>query len=314
MKEFFRFHFQKAHEEQRSLIHSWLERPHVTKWFYGEGLQSTIDHLDAFFDRPSPFFQYWIGYEGEIPFAFLITSEVNKPEDSLTRFCEKEGKAITLDMLIGEEKYLGKGLSHRLIEEFLLTQFGGVSEVLIDPEKTNTHAVHIYEKVGFKVLEEFIPTWSKEPHYMMRLGMDHLLKCFCSLERYAYIPKEYESILFKGISEEASQKKNMSPITSFSLFLKDQKEVVGGISAASVYGSLHIDSLWVSLRARKKGVATYLMKEVEKWGKENKTFFATVHTMDFEALPFYQKLGYSIEFIREGYSGDSKMFLLRKAF
>ena len=35
-------------------------------------------------------------------------------------------------------------------------------------------------------------------------------------------------------------------------------------------------------------------------------------TMDWEALPFYQKLGYQIEYVREGYEKDSKMFVLRK--
>ena len=123
MKDVFRFNFQKAHEAQCSLIHSYLAKPHVAKWFYGEGLQNTLNHLEDFFDKSSSFSQYWIGYEKEIPFAFFITSEVSKPEDPLSHFCEKEGKAITLDMLIGEENYLGKGLSHRLIEEFLLTQF-----------------------------------------------------------------------------------------------------------------------------------------------------------------------------------------------
>lgn len=34
--------------------------------------------------------------------------------------------------------------------------------------------------------------------------------------------------------------------------------------------------------------------------------------MDWEALPFYQKLGYSVEFIREGYDSDSKFYFLRK--
>ena len=29
--------------------------------------------------------------------------------------------------------------------------------------------------------------------------------------------------------------------------------------------------------------------------------FATVNTMDWEALPFYQKLGYEVECIRDGF-------------
>ena len=53
--------------------------------------------------------------------------------------------------------------------------------------------------------------------------------------------------------------------------------------------------------------------EAEKIGREHGALFVTLNTMDWEALPFYQKLGYSIEFTREGYEKKSKMFMLRKA-
>ncbi len=41
-------------------------------------------------------------------------------------------------------------------------------------------------------------------------------------------------------------------------------------------------------------------------------FQKNIEAMDWEALPFYQKLGYSIEFVREGYNRASKMYMLRK--
>jgi ribosomal protein S18 acetylase RimI-like enzyme len=54
------------------------------------------------------------------------------------------------------------------------------------------------------------------------------------------------------------------------------------------------------------------MYEAEKIGRKHGALFVTLSTMDWEALPFYQKLGYSIEFTRTGYEKDSKMFMLRK--
>ncbi len=107
--------------------------------------------------------------------AFFITSSVCKPGDTIARWCSEEGDAITLDMLIGDTEYLGKRLSHVLIQEFLLSQFPHVAEVLIDPEATNLRAVHVYQKVGFRTLGEFIPGHSPNPHYMMRLSMHQLL-------------------------------------------------------------------------------------------------------------------------------------------
>ncbi|MEN9343246.1 MAG: blasticidin-S acetyltransferase [Chlamydiota bacterium] len=133
------------------------------------------------------------------------------------------------------------------------------------------------------------------------------------LEHYSTIPKEYEEVLYHGISERAFQAKGLSPICPFSIFIKDQKEqVLGGASGTLFYGSLYVDSLWVNETLRNQGWGKKLMQEAEKIGKEKGARFVTVNTMDWEALPFYQKLGYAIEFTREGYDKNSKMFMLRK--
>ena len=165
-----RFQFKLATTSDRALIHSWLKQAHVAEWFYGQGLQNTINHLDKFFDGASQA-QYWLGFDQDHPFAFLITSEVVKPDDELTNWCTGKGDAITLDMLIGDTEYLGKGYATQLIHEFLKNQFPLVEEILIDPEKTNKRAVHVYKKVGFKIIDEFIPSHSPNPHFMMRLNL-----------------------------------------------------------------------------------------------------------------------------------------------
>lgn len=173
MSSKFRFHFKPVDQAHRSLVHTWLKQPYVAEWFYGQGLKNTLKHLDEFL-QGSSLAQYWLAYDKNHPFAFLITSAVNKPNDELTKWCKEKGAAITLDMLIGDPHYLGKGLSYILIPEFLLNLFPRVTEVLIDPEATNSRAIHVYQKVGFKILGEFIPSHSPHPHYMMRLNMKEL--------------------------------------------------------------------------------------------------------------------------------------------
>lgn len=54
------------------------------------------------------------------------------------------------------------------------------------------------------------------------------------------------------------------------------------------------------------------MTEAETIGYKRSCTFATVATMDWEAPPFYQKLGYAIEFVREGYENNSQLYMLRK--
>ena len=166
------FRFKAVDPEHRALVHSWLKMPHVAKWFYGQGLKNTLNHLDEFLEGSSSS-HYWLAYDDNHPFAFLITSFVSNTDEPAS-WCAEEGKAMTLDILIGDLDYLGKGLAPTLIREFLMSQFPHIAEVLIDPEATNTCAIHVYQKVGFTILAEFIPSHSPHPHYMMRLSMKHL--------------------------------------------------------------------------------------------------------------------------------------------
>jgi len=168
-----KFSFKPADAAHRDLVHRWLHEPPASEWFYGQGLANTIKHLDEFLNGKS-FAQYWLAYDKDRPFAFLITSPVEKPKDALTQWCAEKGAAITLDMLIGDHDYLGKGLACTVIREFLLSQFPQIAEVLIDPEASNSRAVHVYKKAGFQILGEFVPSHSPAKHYMMRLNMKEL--------------------------------------------------------------------------------------------------------------------------------------------
>lgn len=126
------------------------------------------------------------------------------------------------------------------------------------------------------------------------------------------IPED-EQVLNDGISDEAVRKKQMERFKPFGIFIKDTKEIVlGGVSGIIIYGSLYVDALWLKEELRHQGLGKKLMNEAEKIGRERECTFATVDTMDWEALPFYQKLGYEIEFVREGFANESKMIMLRK--
>lgn len=169
------FTFRLVHKLDRSLIHSWLNQPHVSDWFYGEGLENTFKYLDEFLDGLG-FAKYWLALDQNHPFAFFITTNVEKPNDELSKWCSLEGDAITLDMLIGDVEYLGKGYAVPIIHEFLLKNFPNANEILIDPEATNQKAIHVYQKAGFKKIGEFIPSHSPHLHHMMKLSLKHLIK------------------------------------------------------------------------------------------------------------------------------------------
>lgn len=156
------FRFAPAKPSQISLLNQWFEQKHIKEWMHGVGLQNTLNGLETFFQGRSTT-TYWVSYDKDIPFAFLITSP--------------EGKdAITLDLFICDLDYLGKGIAAPMIREFLITNFPNVKKILIDPEATNKRAIHVYQKVGFKIIGEFIASWHPVPHYQMELYMKDLLE------------------------------------------------------------------------------------------------------------------------------------------
>lgn len=122
-----------------------------------------------------------------------------------------------------------------------------------------------------------------------------------------------ETILYAGLNDEAVAAKGMNRISTFGICIKNETQnILGGAKGVVLYGNLYVDALWMDKKIRHQGWGAKLMAEAENIGKECGCTFATVNTMDWEALPFYQKLGYNIEFIREGFENDSKMFMLRK--
>lgn len=180
----FRFTFKPAQEPQRELIHGWLKQDYIARWIHGVGLQSTLTGLEKFFaytaegkslDRQMTITQHWVGYDGNRPIVYLLSSNVFKSEDSeYAKYSLTDGPMITLDIFLGDPEYLGKGLATRLIKDFLLGQCSDVTEVFIDPEQSNERATHVYEKVGFKKVGEFIASWHPVPHHTMRLNMKDL--------------------------------------------------------------------------------------------------------------------------------------------
>jgi ribosomal protein S18 acetylase RimI-like enzyme len=124
-----------------------------------------------------------------------------------------------------------------------------------------------------------------------------------------------EMMLLNGINSYGREKKGMSQIELFGIFLKDiHGKRVGGLSGMFCYGCMHIDMLWIDGSVRGNGWGKKIVEEAETQALKRGCNFATLETMDWEALPFYQKLGFFIEFVRKGYQKNSTMYLLRKQF
>lgn len=149
--------FRPLEKFHKKLIQDWLKKDHVREFWNDGGV--TLNDLDAFLSGKNSEFHHWVAFYESIPFAYLMTSEFILSPDIFAPWRDKEGKTMTLDFLIGESAFLGRGIAHKVIQQFLYQKrWQHLTSVLIDPEAKNTKAIHIYRKAGFEQVGEIIPS------------------------------------------------------------------------------------------------------------------------------------------------------------
>ena len=123
--------------------------------------------------------------------------------------------------------------------------------------------------------------------------------------------KTLVDVLESGINQALPSEMPRTRAFGFSLRTKNH-EIVGGATGSLLYGSIYTDMLWISPSLQGQGYGRRLMEKVEEFGQENSCSFASVNTMNFQALSFYLKCGYQVEFQRNGYLLDSTNYFLKK--
>lgn len=90
-------------------------------------------------------------------------------------------------------------------------------------------------------------------------------------------------------------------------------DIVGGIIGNTHWGWLFIKQLWVHERIRGQGAGSMLMQLVESAAVERGCEWAWLDTFDFQALPFYKKLGFEVFSKLDDFpKGHQRIFLKKK--
>jgi len=103
-------------------------------------------------------------------------------------------------------------------------------------------------------------------------------------------------------------------VRSLCVFARDDAAVIiGGLTGRTYWRYLDIAFLWVDEKYRGRGLATQLMSAAESEARNRGCRQVFLDTLSFQALGFYQKLGYT-EFGRlSGFSGKHDRYWLRKS-
>ncbi|MDF0699916.1 GNAT family N-acetyltransferase [Rhizobium sp. MC63] len=100
------------------------------------------------------------------------------------------------------------------------------------------------------------------------------------------------------------------------IVLKDPNtsEIIGGLYAVDEYNWLFIKYVIVPSALRGKGFGTKLMNEAERIARERAYVGIFLDTFDFQAKPFYLKLGFEQFGELEGDEQTPRRFFLKKVF
>jgi len=111
-------------------------------------------------------------------------------------------------------------------------------------------------------------------------------------------------------NDSQAEKENWQPLVIF--VRDDQGQIVGGLNGYTHWGWLFIQHLWVAETRRGKEYGRELMQQAEQEALKRGCRHAHLDTFSFQALGFYQKLGYQIFGVLEDYPAGHTRYFLQK--
>lgn len=148
-----RFRFRPLGEADLPLLHAWLNRPHLLRWWAPAisleevrakylprigGRDAARPYVAELEGEPTGYIQYYLASEGA--------------EDW---WPDRPGPGVLgIDQFLADGDRLGQGLGTAMVSEFVSHLFADpeVTEIRVDPRPDNARAIRCYEKVGFRAV------------------------------------------------------------------------------------------------------------------------------------------------------------------
>ena len=129
-----------------ALVKDWLTEPHVAEWY--KHPEHWISELEKRREEFSFLTHFIVEYEGAAigfcQYYDCFFSQEHEVWNETWHVGEKAGEVFSIDYLIGEKDYLGKGYGKEIVR--LLTEkvrVLGVKRIIVQPEKENTASRHV---------------------------------------------------------------------------------------------------------------------------------------------------------------------------
>lgn len=127
------------------------------------------------------------------------------------------------------------------------------------------------------------------------------------------LTEELKKKIYEGFSHHAIEMTGHDEkFDSIAFVAMEGAMFAGAVVVERFWHALHVKYVYVSDHYRNQGLGSRLMDRALAYGLEQNCPFAFVETMSFQALDFYQKMGFVLDFTRSGYAHGTSFHYLSK--
>jgi RimJ/RimL family protein N-acetyltransferase len=149
------FSFRPLTRPDLPLLHEWLNRPHVAKWWEGATSLDYVEETHGADLDSNVIWQYLACLDREPVGYVQLYRVVGADPDWWTDETDEGARGV--DQFLANEAQLGLGLGSEMVRQFVARIFSRdatVTKVQTDPSPQNERAIRAYEKAGFRKVRE----------------------------------------------------------------------------------------------------------------------------------------------------------------
>lgn len=159
-------------DDDLPLLHGWLQRPHVRRWWWDtDTLEQTVAHYRPALRGEEPTDHYVVAVHGRD--AGMLQTYLVSDYPEWAAVVESGAGVAGVDVVIGEEELTGRGLGPEILAAFvreIVFARAAKTAAVATVDEENRRSWRAFEKAGFRHVRDVVE--DGRPHRLLRLDRD----------------------------------------------------------------------------------------------------------------------------------------------